>query len=774
MEEELLESWKEISAYLNRNIRTCQYWEKKHGLPVHRIEDSPKARVFAYKKELDRWLQEKLHKGELVKRNILSSLFQKNKIQAIFVLACIFLVFLALVILPFFRKNEIVQLPSSKPSVVIMPFSNNSGDIDLNHLSLGLSGMLVTDLSQSKHVFVVRENRISSILIEQDLSNAQNFSSEDLIKVGLKLDASHIILGRYIKLGETFRIDVDIIETLSMKSVGAYKVEGLESDFSLLIDKLTKKIKSFLNLTDETIAHDIDERVGEVRTDHPEANRLYIEGRNFHNRDEYVKSIQSMEKALEFDPGFALALRSISDSYNNLGLQSKSREYAERALEFSDRISDRDRYHFELLFYSSSEKTWDKAISAGLKLIQDYPDDLRGNDLANLYFMLEQWDKAIEQYQVFVQNQEISYFPYRGIASAYEAKGIYNKAAKYLENYLHDISEYYSIRWLLAFSYLCQGSYDLAHKEAEKLEPWNSDIKGYIYHCSNERDKAEREYLNMLDSRINRDVASAYRLLGSLYLLQGRYNDAENQLLQGVVFANDIKELSWKHEIHLDLTYFYLVSGNLDKALEESKVALKLAVEAESMRRQIESLHLMGLIYVNMKLFDEAQQTAERLGSLIENGLNRKLMRYYYHLIGQIELEKKALSKAIGNFKKAIAHLPFQHYEWHFRLPMAHALFIESLATAYYRSGDFALALEEYEKVTQLTTGKLWYGDKYRNALFMLGKIFEQTGQREEAIKQYEKFIKILENADSGNPRVIEAQKRISALKGMEIRNSPQ
>ncbi|NIM58956.1 MAG: hypothetical protein GTO16_08445, partial [Candidatus Aminicenantes bacterium] len=73
MEKELLESWKEISAYLNRNIRTCQYWEKKHGLPVHRLEDSPKARVFAYKRELDLWLQEKLQEGELVKRNILSS-----------------------------------------------------------------------------------------------------------------------------------------------------------------------------------------------------------------------------------------------------------------------------------------------------------------------------------------------------------------------------------------------------------------------------------------------------------------------------------------------------------------------------------------------------------------------------------------------------------------------------------------------------------------------------------------------------------------------------
>jgi len=182
-----------------------------------------------------------------------------------------------------------------------------------------------------------------------------------------------------------------------------------------------------------------------------------------------------------------------------------------------------------------------------LKLIQSYPDDIRGNDLANLYFSLEQWDKAIERYQVFVQNQEISYFPYRGIASAFEAKGLYGKTGEILENYLHDISEDYSIRMQLAYSYLCQGIYDLAFQEAEKLEPWNSDIKGSIFHCSDEFDKAEREYLNLLDSRINRDIALGIKRLGSLYTLQGRYEDAEKQLLQGVAFVNDIGELSWKH-----------------------------------------------------------------------------------------------------------------------------------------------------------------------------------------------------------------------------------
>jgi tetratricopeptide (TPR) repeat protein len=766
-EKELLESWKEIAAYLHRNIRTCQYWEKRHALPIHRIEDSPKARVFAYKKELERWLEETLREGEIKQKNIFISLVQKYKILSVPALAVLSLAIFMVIILRFFPAKEAAEIHTLKPSIVIMPFKNNSGDENFEHLRWALSDMLITDLSQSRYIHVFRKDRIFSVLIQLDLHMDQNFSSDDLRKVALDLNATHIIQGTYIKLGEEFRIDIDIIDAPALKSIGSEKVKGLgESSISAMIDDLTRKIKSHLNLTDETIAHDIDERVGKVTTDHPQAYRLYIEGRNFHNRDEYEKSIASMEKALEIDPEFALALRSISESYNNLGLLSKSREYAEKALEFRDRFTDRERSHFELLFYSSSEKTWERAIEAGLNLIQSYPDDIRGNDLANLYFSLEQWDKAIGRYQVFLQNEEISYFPYQGLASSYEAKGMYDKSLEILENYLHDISEHYHIRWELAYSHLCQGDYYLALQEAQKIESGNSDIKAYIYHCTDDLDKAEREYLNMIDSRINRDVASAYRFLGSLYLLQGRYNDAEKQLLEGVAFVNDIGEPSWKHQMHLNLAYFYLTSGNLDKALEESEVALTLAVEAGSIRRQVESLHLMGFIYINMKRFDEAQHKADELRDLIGNWLNRKLMRYYYHLTGRIELEKKSFSKAIGNLKKALTFLPFQHYEWYFQLPMAHSLFLDSLAFAYYKSGDFESAQQEYEKIINLTIGKLWYGDIYSHSFYMLAKVFEQNGQSEEAIKHYEKFLTLLKDADLCFHEVDDAKERLAVLKG--------
>jgi hypothetical protein len=52
----LLRSWKDISAYLKCDIRTCCRWEQKNGLPIHRINNSCKSSVFAYKAELDRWL----------------------------------------------------------------------------------------------------------------------------------------------------------------------------------------------------------------------------------------------------------------------------------------------------------------------------------------------------------------------------------------------------------------------------------------------------------------------------------------------------------------------------------------------------------------------------------------------------------------------------------------------------------------------------------------------------------------------------------------------
>jgi len=54
-EETPLESWKEIAAYLQRDVKTAHRWEKREGLPVHRHLHKSRASVYAYPRELDAW-----------------------------------------------------------------------------------------------------------------------------------------------------------------------------------------------------------------------------------------------------------------------------------------------------------------------------------------------------------------------------------------------------------------------------------------------------------------------------------------------------------------------------------------------------------------------------------------------------------------------------------------------------------------------------------------------------------------------------------------------
>ncbi len=52
-----LDSWKEIAAYLNRDVTTVQRWEKREGMPVGRHQHDRMGSVYASRTELDAWVR---------------------------------------------------------------------------------------------------------------------------------------------------------------------------------------------------------------------------------------------------------------------------------------------------------------------------------------------------------------------------------------------------------------------------------------------------------------------------------------------------------------------------------------------------------------------------------------------------------------------------------------------------------------------------------------------------------------------------------------------
>jgi hypothetical protein len=61
MNSNVLNSWKEIAAYLGRGVRTVQRWEIELGLPVRRPRDKSRSAVIALKAEIDNWLTKSGH-----------------------------------------------------------------------------------------------------------------------------------------------------------------------------------------------------------------------------------------------------------------------------------------------------------------------------------------------------------------------------------------------------------------------------------------------------------------------------------------------------------------------------------------------------------------------------------------------------------------------------------------------------------------------------------------------------------------------------------------
>jgi Tol biopolymer transport system component len=55
--EDRLDSWKEIAAYLRRDVTTVQRWEKREGMPIHRHLHDRIGSVYASRADLDAWMR---------------------------------------------------------------------------------------------------------------------------------------------------------------------------------------------------------------------------------------------------------------------------------------------------------------------------------------------------------------------------------------------------------------------------------------------------------------------------------------------------------------------------------------------------------------------------------------------------------------------------------------------------------------------------------------------------------------------------------------------
>ena len=320
-----LDSWKEIAAYLKKEVRTVQRWEKNMGLPVRRLAHGKQGTVFAYKSELDSWWREsqskiesedeKTEAGEDSSASNVGPLtaFPKQSDQPPATgtrrlrPVLVFLLLAVAVALPLgaFRHQIHDWIWPVRPKMIlaVRPFKNISGDSSQDFVADGLTEEMITRLGQlhPDEMGVVR------------LSPA--YASSDLSRIRKDVHANYVLEGSVRRAEQRVAITAQLIQVSDQTQVWAESYERDLQDVLRIQAEVAGAIAG-------GVLNKLPHAQASTRQVNSEAYLAYLEGRYFWNKrteEGFAKAITLFQRSIQIDPTYAPPYAGLADCYELLG-----------------------------------------------------------------------------------------------------------------------------------------------------------------------------------------------------------------------------------------------------------------------------------------------------------------------------------------------------------------------------------------------------------------------------------------------------------------------
>jgi len=379
--------------------------------------------------DLDRFLQGQasvLHRiGKLLKR----------KRQLIVVAALPALLVVAVIV----RVSRHGGTPRPLPpppvhrSIVIADFENKTGDPVFDEtLKQGLS----IHLEQSPFLSLVSSDKVNETLKLMRRSAGGQLTAEIAREVCQRTDNDAMLAGSIAAMGSRYVIGLKAVNCDSgdVLAEEQEQAEGKEKVLRVLgnaADNLRKKIGE-----SRSSVQNHHTPLAKATTPSLEALQAYSQGVRIAAEKGDTAALPRFERAVELDPGFAIAYAAIATIYGNLGQDGRLTENARKAYELREKVSERERFSIESLYYVYV--TWEEEKAAQIYELwqQTYPKDSGPYvRLGGTHTVLGKHEKALEEYREAMRlepNDEISYVnlggAYAHLNQLDDAQEVYNQA----------------------------------------------------------------------------------------------------------------------------------------------------------------------------------------------------------------------------------------------------------------------------------------------------------------------------------------------------------
>lgn len=662
---------------------------------------------------------------------------------------------------------------TSQNLVAVMKFENNTGDEGLNHWESAFQYWLMCDLNQSKLIRLVPNDILDQILDDNLDSRDAPYSADTLKTLAEEEGITHFLLGSYSKLGEEYWISVMIRDASRNDLLGSILVEGQgQESFHVMVDDITLQVKQELMLSDAEIAADIDAEARIITTQSPEAWRLYNAGYQLTHERKHEESIKYFEEAIALDPDFALAHKQLSDACWYTGRREESKQHLLKAVELSHRVSERDQYLIKAQAANRIQNSVEETIKQYQALLDQYPLDQEGlKYLGSLYRFIEEWDLALICWEkLLYSNKKIErYLSVENVSWIFLTKGWYDKALEISLAHPDLSPDPERFHRYVANIHMCKKDYEAAMAEVMKSlrvdpdNPLGLREKGQIELLREDFDEAARTF-SSLSERDELDVqANGLYWLAFLHLTRGNYTQCLEQTALGLAIAKAPDLAEQRADFHWLRSNIFLQREQFDEAQKAADGLYEYALEEDYPPLTKFALMYRGMMQAARGRLTQAEASLARIGQLIEEDYRPKNKRYYDYLAGQIARKNGRLDEAVAYFKSAFSMLPHEIYPTD-----NHAFFLEALASTYLEKQDLENALTTYQKISQLSVGRLNWGDIYARSFYHLGKIYQELNQNENAEEALIKFLSLWKDSDADPVMLADAKQELAKIQSQQ------
>jgi serine/threonine protein kinase/tetratricopeptide (TPR) repeat protein len=261
---------------------------------------------------------------------------------------------------------------SEEDYVLVTDFVNTTGDTVFDDT---LKRALTVKLEESPFINVVSDARIRETLEFMERDPDERISRRTGQEICQRQGVKAMMTGEIASLGQNFVVTLDALDCVSGDSLASNQFEA--SSKEEVLGALGKGVTRMRKDLGESLAsvEQYDAPIEQATTSSLEALQAFGMGASERATGGDEVSLPYFERAVELDPGFAMAHARLGTVYGNNGNEALMREHLGKAYELRDRVSELERMYITANYHVYATGQIEDALEAWTIWKRTYPRD---------------------------------------------------------------------------------------------------------------------------------------------------------------------------------------------------------------------------------------------------------------------------------------------------------------------------------------------------------------------------------------------------------------